>query len=74
MEYESINPKRWYAVKEVASLLAVHTDTVRRAVYGGYLRAFIYPKSRRRRRPRRLVRILGKWLVEFIDKNTYGNQ
>lgn len=62
-----INPEKWYSVKEVAAILSVGVDSVRRWIRARKLRAFKMPKlSSKRKRIFESFRILGKDLLGFI--------
>lgn len=70
---DSIQPEKWYSVKEVAAILGFSTDTVIRQVNRGFLKTFILPKkSSRRKRTYESRRVQGAELIRYIQ--TYMNR
>jgi hypothetical protein len=65
---DSIQPEKWYSVKEVAGFLGFSEDTIIRLVNRGLLKAFVLSMaSSKRKRVFRSRRILGRDLLRFID-------
>ncbi len=65
---DSIEPSKWYSVKEVAAILGFSEDTVIRQVNRGFLKAFVLPvKSTQRYRHYQSRRIQGRELQRYID-------
>ena len=65
---DSIQPEKWYSVKEVAAVLGFSEDTVIRQINRGFLKAFVLPgKSDKRRRVYRCRRVRGQDLSRCID-------
>jgi hypothetical protein len=65
---DSIQPEKWYSVKEVAAILGFSEDTVIRQIIRGFLKAFVLPgKSDKRRRVYRCRRVRGRDLCRYID-------
>jgi len=65
---DSIQPEKWYSVKEVAAILGFSEDTVIRQINRGFLKAFVLPhKSPLRRRGYLSRRIQGRELQRYID-------
>lgn len=65
---DSVNPEKWYSVKEVAAILGFSEDTVIRQTNRGLLRAFVLPgSSSRRRRVYQCRRVLGRELIRYIQ-------
>jgi len=56
-DYE-LNEKRPYSIKETSILLGVSTETVRRLIDNGELKSFNVKK---------LKRVYGRWIKEFIE-------
>jgi AraC-like DNA-binding protein len=64
---DSIQPEKWYSVKEVAAVLGFSEDTVARQINRGFLKAFVLPgKSDKRRRVYRCRRIQGAEIIRYI--------
>ena len=62
--------EKWYSVKEVAGILSVSVDTVRRWIRRGLLRAFKMPvRSNKRIRRYECFRISDRDLGRFRDGN-----
>jgi hypothetical protein len=69
---DSVQPEKWYSVKEVAAILGFSEDTVVRQVNRGFLKAFVLPGKRSNRRRQYLCRrIQGGELIRYIK--TYLN-
>lgn len=69
----NVDPEKWYSVKEVAGMLRVSVDTIRRRIYDKRLRAFIMPSridKPKRDRIYRCASILGADLIRFLDGNS----
>lgn len=65
---DSIQPEKWYSVKEVAAILGFSEDTVIRQINRGFLKAFALPgRSDKRHRIYRSRRVLGRDLSRYID-------
>ena len=65
---DSIDPGKWYSVKEVAAILGFSEDTVIRQINRKFLQAFVLPgKSDKRRRVYKCRRVLGRDLIRYID-------
>lgn len=65
---DSIQPEKWYSVKEVAAILGFSEDTVIRQANRKLLKAFILPgQSSKRRRIYQCRRVLGRDLIRYID-------
>ena len=65
---DSIQPEKWYSVKEVAGILGFSEDTVIRQIVRGFLKAFVLPgKSDKRRRVYRCRRVRCRDLSRYID-------
>ena len=65
--------ERWLSVKEVAALLSVSPDTVRRLVKRSELRALVIPvRGSRRRRIYQSLRISDSEVMRFIRVNMTG--
>ncbi len=64
---DSVEPERWYSVRDVVKILGWKQDTIRRWIRDGLLQAFIKP-SRSGRRPLvyRSVRIQGSQIIRFV--------
>lgn len=70
---DSIQPEKWYSVKEVAVILGFSEDTVIRQINRGFLKAFALPiKSPRRPRIYCSRRVQGRELIRYI--NLYMNR
>jgi len=64
---DSVQPEKWYSVKEAADILGFSEDTVIRQVNRGFLGAFVLPHERRRgRRLHVSRRIQGCELIRYI--------
>lgn len=64
---DSIQPEKWYSVKEVAAILSVSEDAVIRQVNRGFLKAFVLPgRSDKRHRIYRTRRIQGAEIIRYI--------
>ncbi len=61
--------EKMYSVKEVAAITGWGSDTIRRLIYRGHLRAVILPRSGRRGRIYRPARIAEGELRKFLDAN-----
>jgi Helix-turn-helix domain len=69
---DSIQPEKWYSVKEVAGILGFSEDTVIRRTNRGFLKALVLPgQSSVRRRIYQSRRIQGAEIIRFIK--TYMN-
>ncbi len=65
--------EQWLSVKEVAAMLGVSSDTIRRLVVRGELRALKLPaKSSRRKRVYVSLRIAYSEVMRFIRRNMEG--
>lgn len=66
-------PGKWLSVKEVASHLDWSTDTIRRLIYRGAMKAVVLPQVRPRgKRIYRPVRIAESEVQRFIKDNGGG--
>lgn len=66
----SVNPEKWYCVKEVAELLGFSRDTVIRQVRRGFLEAFVLPgKTSIRRRLYESRRIRGAAILRYVREH-----
>jgi len=64
---DSIQPEKWYSVKEVGAFLSVSEDTVIRQVKRGFLKAFVLPgRSDKRHRIYQTRRIQGAEIIRYI--------
>ena len=64
---DSVQPEKWYSVKEVAGILGFSEDTVIRQINRGFLKAFVLPgRSEKRRRIYKSRRVLGRDLSRYI--------
>lgn len=64
---DSVEPERWYSVRDVVKILGWKQDTIRRWIRDGLLQAFIKPgRSGRRPRVYRSVRIQGNEIIRFV--------
>jgi hypothetical protein len=71
---DSIQPEKWYSVKEVAAILGVAEDTVIRQINRKLLKAFILPgRSDKRVRIYQCRRVLGCDLLRYIDGHMNRN-
>src|SRR5437899_7337870 len=61
--------EKMYSVKEVAALLGWSPDTIRRLIYRGHLRAVMLPRSGRRTRICRHVRIREREIHRFLNSH-----
>jgi excisionase family DNA binding protein len=62
--------EKWYSVKEVARILSVSVDTVRRLIRRGFLKALRLPvQSNRRKRKYESFRIADAELGRFVRTN-----
>ncbi len=67
---DSVDPERWYSVKEVSGLLGFSRDTVIRQVRRGFLKAFVLPgKSSVRRRVYESRRIQGSEVLRYVREH-----
>lgn len=65
---DSLQPEKWYSVKEVSGVLGFSEDTVIRQINRGFLKAFVLPgKSDKRRRVYKCRRVRGRDLSRYID-------
>jgi excisionase family DNA binding protein len=63
--------EKWYSVKEVARILSVSVDTVRRMIRRGFLKALRLPvQSNRRKRKYESFRIADTELGRFVKNNS----
>jgi len=67
MLLDSVQPERWYSVKEVSAIVGLSRDTIIRQIHGGFLKAFILPKKRTRRGIYRVYRIRGAEVLRWLD-------
>ena len=67
MLLDSVQLERWYSVKEVSVIVGLSRDTIIRQIQSGFLKAFILPRKRTRRRIFRVYRILGADLLRWLD-------
>ena len=64
---DSIQPERWYSVKEVAAILGFSEDTVIRQINRGFLKAFVLPgRSGKRKRIYESRRTQGAEIIRYI--------
>jgi len=62
--------ERWLSVKEASGILAVSSDTIRRMVRAGELKAWRLPsRSSRRKRMYQSLRIAYSEVMRFIRRN-----
>ncbi len=62
--------EKMYSVKEVSAITGWSSDTIRRLVYRGELKAAMLPRqAHRRRRIYRSVRIAENALKDFLQRN-----
>jgi len=67
---DSVDPVKWYSVKEVAGLLEFSRDTVIRQVKRGFLKAFVLPgKSAKRNRVYESRRIQGSEILRYVREH-----
>ena len=68
MLLNNVDPEKWYSVTEVSKLLGPGPDRIRDWIYGGYLQAFIGPKtSKKRGRVYRCALIKGSEIIRFVN-------
>lgn len=67
MLLDSIQPEKWYSVKEVSAIVGLSRDTIIRQIHGGFLKAFILPRRRTRRGIYRVYRIRGVEVLKWLD-------
>lgn len=71
---DSIDPGKWYSVKEAAAILRFSEDTVIRQCDRDFLKAFVLPaKSSKRRRIYCSRRIQGAELIRYIQTHMNRN-
>lgn len=71
---DSVQPEKWYSVKESAAFLGLSEDTMIRQVNRGLIQAFCLPNQRRRsRRPYVVRRIQGCELIRYIRNHMGRN-
>jgi Helix-turn-helix domain len=71
---DSIDPEKWYSVKEAAAILGFADDTISRQVARGLLKAFVLPKEHTRNgRGHTFVRIQGYELIRYIKNHMNRN-
>jgi Helix-turn-helix domain len=71
---DSVQPEKWYSVKEAAAILGFSDDTISRQVTRGLLKAFILPNDHgRNRRAHKYVRIQGCELVRYVRNHMNRN-
>lgn len=64
---DSIEPSKWYSVKEVAAILGFSEDTIIRQTNRGFLKAFVLPvKYSTRKRKFKSRRIQGAEIILYI--------
>jgi Helix-turn-helix domain len=64
---DSVQPERWYSVKEVSAIVGLGRDTIIRQIHSGFLKAFILPRKRTRRGPYNVYRVLGADLLRWLN-------
>ena len=68
MLLNSVDPEKWYTVRETAKIIGCGVDSIRRWIYDGHLQAFIMPgRAGRRKRIFRSARIQGREIIRFVD-------
>lgn len=71
---DSVQPEKWYSVKEASGILGFSDDTVIRQVNRGLIVAFVLPNGRRRgRRPYVSRRIQGRELIRYVQNHMNRN-
>lgn len=71
---DSVQPEKWYSVKEAAAILGYSDDTISRQVERGLLRAFVLPTNHgRNRHAHKFVRIQGCELIRYIRTHMNRN-
>lgn len=64
---DSIQPEKWYSVKEVGAFLNFAEDTVIRQINRGFLKAFVLPgRSDKRRRIYQSRRVQGAEVIRYM--------
>ena len=64
---DSIQPEKWYSVKEVAAVLGFSEDTVIRQVNRRLLKAFVLPgRSDKRVRTYQCRRVQGSEIIRYL--------
>jgi DNA-binding transcriptional MerR regulator len=69
---DSIEPEKWYKVREVSRILGWSEDVVRRWINRGLIQAFILPQRSSRPRVFRAVRIQGCEIIRFAKEHLTG--
>jgi excisionase family DNA binding protein len=70
---DSVQPEKWYSVKEVGAVLNFSEDTVIRQIHRGFLKAFMLPgRSDKRRRIYESRRVQGAEIIRYV--RTYMNR
>ena len=70
MLLNSVDPEKWYKIREVAVISGWSVDTIRRWIRKGQLRAFLKPTtSNRRVRTWQGMKVLGSDLLRFLGGN-----
>jgi hypothetical protein len=63
----SVEPERWYTVKEVEAILGWDVDTIRRWIHRKLMAAFVLPSlENRRKRKYQCLRIQGCEIIRFV--------
>jgi hypothetical protein len=64
---DSIQPEKWYSVKETGAFVNFSEDTVIRQINRGFLKAFVLPgRSDKRHRIYRSRRVQGAEIIRYI--------
>jgi hypothetical protein len=73
MLLNSVDPEKWYKIREVAVISGWSVDTIRRWIRKGFLKAFLQPTvSNRRKRKWQGMKVLGRHLLDFLGGNMSG--
>ena len=68
MLLNNVDPEKWYSVTEVSEIMGPSPDRIRDRIYGGYLQAFIGPKTAKKRgRVYRWALIKGGGIIRFVS-------
>jgi predicted site-specific integrase-resolvase len=74
MLLDSVRPETWYSVKEAAAIAGLSRDSIIRQIHAGFLKAFILPRKRSRRRIYNVYRILGAELIRWFERGVSARQ
>lgn len=75
MRLNSVDPDKWYKIREVAVISGWSVDTIRRWIRRGLLKAFLQPTMSTRRNYKRKwqgMKVLGRDLLDFLSGNMSG--